>query len=415
MMKRLFLTLSALLLVFAAAAVLHSCNKEAIEVVYEDPTLGLGDDNSADPEPEAALSFSRDEITLDGLAQQIGVIAITNVKKVTASSDKPWCRVSVSGNMIAVDVDSNDGEEEMTATVTVTASALDDPGNKVTETFDVVQKAKVTELNFEQTVYTVYGRAGEIYIDFTTNSSQISAVTRAPEDNWCTATVNGNRLTVTTTANPGSTTRTAIIDVTAGAGSNTATATLTINQQDPALDPDPTMVGDMYGGGMIYWRDAQGTKGCIMTIGNLSASWSSEGVVTGATFNSDDITTANAARVSNYNKIKERPNYQTAYPAHNVCAALGEGWYLPVDADMKIIVDLEIGTSEASMAFKQKLADAGGTAFGGLTTTFVWEGRETEAGKAAGVDKRTATLTVTAQNKVGSARGIRCVKDVVFE
>ncbi len=239
-MKKLFFFTSALCTLAFATLVFQSCNKDAIEVIYEDPTKDLTDGGEEGPEPPATLSFSSLELALKGEAGSKSMIAITNVKKVTAQVEagKTWCTVTVSGNLLTFSAADNNTGSEQTANVTVTAEALDDPTNKTTKVIAVTQANKQASITFTQTTMSdCLGAAGNVELTFTSNVTQFAAVTRTPNDSWCSATFTGNKMVVALGENTTGGTRTAIIDVTAGSGTNTATAMITIHQQDKSLDP----------------------------------------------------------------------------------------------------------------------------------------------------------------------------------
>lgn len=98
----------------------------------------------------------------------------------------------------------------------------------------------------------------------------------------------------------------------------------------------PYKVGDYYNDGakegIVFVVYDGGYHGKIVSLDESRGQWAVDAVdenVTGAT--------SKGGGMSNMNKIKKQPNWETNYPAFAWCASLGDGWYLPAINELKLI------------------------------------------------------------------------------
>lgn len=88
-------------------------------------------------------------------------------------------------------------------------------------------------------------------------------------------------------------------------------------------------VGDYYNDGtkegVVFWVDATGKHGKIVSMQQTSASWSSDEAEQKCYIGALSKTDGEA----NMKVVMGRPNWKANYPAFAWCANLGEGWYLP--------------------------------------------------------------------------------------
>ena len=89
------------------------------------------------------------------------------------------------------------------------------------------------------------------------------------------------------------------------------------------------IVGDYYNDGtkegVVFWVDATGKHGKIVSMQQTSASWSSDEAEQKCYIGALSKTDGEA----NMKVVMGRPNWKANYPAFAWCANLGEGWYLP--------------------------------------------------------------------------------------
>lgn len=107
-------------------------------------------------------------------------------------------------------------------------------------------------------------------------------------------------------------------------------------------------VGDTYAEnnltGVVFWVD--GHHGKIRTKESLGyAYWSTENVLVGATDENDGM--------ANTKKVQALLGWETLYPAFALCAAHGDGWYLPAINELK-----EFGSYGGSEAWSSTEIDA---------------------------------------------------------
>ena len=157
-----------LILSFAAAAVLSACRQD--EPVYIEPDTMLGVKASS-------LVYQPDGGT--------GTITLDTDQPLTAESVQPWCKTSVSGNVVTVTADPYSGLETRYSTVTVRSG--DKSVSLVAHQYGVIVRS------FDFGDISTGNAAFEKEFTFDANTSRLEVTS---DSEWVTTEVEGNKLTV---------------------------------------------------------------------------------------------------------------------------------------------------------------------------------------------------------------------------
>ena len=86
--------------------------------------------------------------------------------------------------------------------------------------------------------------------------------------------------------------------------------------------------------GVVFEVDATGKHGKIVSLYESSSElqWSSDSAEQKRIIGVDDMIDG----ANNMAKVKQIPDWQSKYPAFKWCADLGDGWYLPAIAELKL-------------------------------------------------------------------------------
>ena len=180
------------------------------------------------------LNVSSEKYTLAATAGN-GTVNITSNQNWTVESNQSWCTVTPSSGSnngtINFTITANETTSERTALITITTGSL-------TKQVTIEQQAADKTLLVSSNTFTMPASAGNN--NFTITSNQNWSV--ASNQNWCTVSPtsgsNNGAVTFTLLANTTTSSRVAVITVTAG----TLTQPITVNQQEAAgtLDVNPT-------------------------------------------------------------------------------------------------------------------------------------------------------------------------------
>lgn len=168
------------------------------------------------------------------------------------------------------------------------------------------------------------------------------------------------KIASTTTTKPAATatTSTTTIKPTTTTPAYSSSATTVASVPNPALvTKGPYKVGDYYNDGrkegVVFWVDFTGHKGKIISLTEPSATSRWEDL------ENNEYLGANSSfdGAKNMDKVKQVPNWQSAYPAFKACADLGEEWYLPATNELLIFSH----NRDVHDAVNRTLAAKGGT------------------------------------------------------
>jgi hypothetical protein len=120
-----------------------------------------------------------------------GTIVVSEITgTLSAASDQAWCKTSVSGNTVTVNVDANNSISGRTALITLRAGERE---NYV----PVTQKGAV--LTLATTSVDVDGKGGQVRIAF---EADVTVTSITSPDTWITGAVEGQELALQLSANP---------------------------------------------------------------------------------------------------------------------------------------------------------------------------------------------------------------------
>lgn len=257
----------------------------------------------------AGIIFSQEQYQYTATAQEKRIsfscdIDVANIN-VTCSSE--WCNVSFNKmKYIDISLDENISEESRNTVI-----YFRNKSNELLSQIEIVQEGAYLEISNKNISFDKNSNYRTIEID--TSASHLEAES---SENWCTFSINGNKLTVRATASTSD--RTAVISF------KGFREQITVRQSKYA-------VGDSYNENGI-----EGTIGYIGDGGRYiyrylgKAAWSTENVATGANSSTDGE--------YNMEVIKRIPNWQEFYPAFYLCDQLNtngiSGWYLPAADEM---------------------------------------------------------------------------------
>ena len=254
--------------------------------------------------------------TTSGLQTMCNEIKFIGDKPVSEIDENLSLYASVT-KYLSVTVEENSSTQSREATITIQSN-----DKKVSSKFKIIQSGIVLEVKINTVNFDKNSNSRTIEID--TSASHLEAES---SENWCTFSINGNKLTVRATASTSD--RTAVISF------KGFREQITVRQSKYA-------VGDSYNENGI-----EGTVGYIGDKGRYiyrdlgKAAWSSENVATGATSRTDGE--------ANMEVIKRIPNWQEFYPAFYLCDQLNtngvSGWYLPAINESSLINCYYIWTS----------------------------------------------------------------------
>ncbi|GHT42961.1 hypothetical protein AGMMS49965_15660 [Bacteroidia bacterium] len=174
---------------------------------------------------EANTTLSVDKTAISATATEVTYsLAVTSNSAWTISSDVGWCTISPTsgkGNgTVAVNVADNTATSNRSATITVTAGTI-------TKTVTITQAAANATLALDKTAISAPSAAANYPIAVTSNVSWTAAV--GSDAGWCTISpssgTNNGTITVNATENTTTSSRWAIITVTAGATTQTVIVT----------------------------------------------------------------------------------------------------------------------------------------------------------------------------------------------
>ena len=101
----------------------------------------------------------------------------------------------------------------------------------------------------------------------------------------------------------------------------------------PAVTSKTYKIGDFYDEngkqGIVFDVTADGKHGKIVSLDSQELKWAGLDA-----YNRRTSATSVDDGMSNLNKIKEIPNWETNYPAFAWCASKGDGWYLPAKNEL---------------------------------------------------------------------------------
>ena len=227
--------------------------------------------------------------TTSGLQTMCNEIKFIGDKPVSEIDENLSLYASVT-KYLSVTVEENSSTQSREATITIQSN-----DKKVSSKFKIIQSGIVLEVKINTVNFDKNSNSRTIEID--TSASHLEAES---SENWCTFSINGNKLTVRATASTSD--RTAVISF------KGFREQITVRQSKYA-------VGDSYNENGI-----EGTVGYIGDKGRYiyrdlgKAAWSSENVATGATSRTDGE--------ANMEVIKRIPNWQEFYPAFYLCDQL---------------------------------------------------------------------------------------------
>lgn len=223
-------------------------------------------------------------------------------------------------------------------------------------------------LNFE-------GAADQKEVTATVANGSIASVLVSEEGSgWCTASFNGNTITVTVTANSTGSQRTCAVNVSAEGSASPEPLVKEIAVIQKPLGG--FKVGDLYeeGGkvaGVVFWtsEDAQTAKVVHIKRSETTLAWTTSGSEAASTYigaSDQEDGSVNFAAMKTW--ISAHPN--DTIPAIAYCTGIGEGWYMPAKEELRSL-----------------FAAYNGTTFGGATAKVPGSISEDEKTARAAFDK----------------------------
>ncbi len=174
---------------------------------------------------------------------------------------------------------------------------------------------------------------------------------------WLSASVSGNVVSVSATANDTGDRRSGVVTITATGSAGETTATFTVEQKVP-VKADPFKLLETYSEngkvvGVVFWVSDDGQSAKIVALKrSAKIAWAVEGsvskadsVIVGATSKSDGL--ANTAAIREF--VKNSPD---DVPALTYLDGLGEGWYWPAIDELQALFEAYNGTSYAAATKK---------------------------------------------------------------
>lgn len=179
------------------------------------------------------------------------------------------------------------------------------------------------------------------------NGKLASATVEETGAGWCTASVNGNDVQITVTANNTGETRSTVVYVTAESdfGLDPLTKQIAVNQKPLGS----FKIGDVYkegdkAVGVVFWTSDDSQSAKIISLGRSEklawavAESAAATTLIGATSADDGA--------DNYAKIKEFVKDDTSVcPMIAYCNSLGDGWYIPAANELKALFAAYNGTT----------------------------------------------------------------------
>lgn len=414
-MKRTLLYILSVCAVVALFSLAPGCNKEAIEIVYEDPN-GEPEDTTPEVEPTASIKVSRDTFYMGGnIGDFCEVILLSNMNDFSVTVDEnasAWWKTEVVGKMLKViakvAAEIPAGDDHRFGEITVTANGTG--ANTASVSFKVGQGRTNTTVWLQETTFTPTADSTAKDITFTSTSEVINFnVLPIASQSWCSAELVNDKIRVIAKENTTTEVRTAKVAVMVGEAGDIATDTIYVTQAKPS----PYAVGKGYyeslvAKGIIFYRSTDKTTIWVLSLTESAGiAWSIAGIgATGATSETDGA--------GNWTKITGMADFSaTNYPSPYYCYNMGAGWRLPVKAEAeefyKVSKSDVVGVSNA--AFEKKITDLGGTAINYSGGSY-WNCYESSATNAYYARPGGAGWAFNNGAKTSVARTARCVKVV---
>lgn len=320
--------------------------------------------------------YPTDDISFTAVAAQNTFTVFSDASSWEVSSNQTWCTVTKNGSMVNVSVSENSSDSDRTAEITVALSDNRKATVTVTQTKPTLTVSK-TDISFTavsaQNTFTV--------------TSNVSSWEVSSDQSWCTATKNGNTVTIDVTENQQGVDRNAVVTVsnpkatvnitqakptltlsktaititktsansetftvtsnvsswttvssnqnwcTVSKSGNTVTVSATPNTSGSVrqatitiLDQTVTVIQDGYQVGDYY--NVDGVEGVVFTMtgeGHGKIASMDETTAQWATANSTTGATNATDGLANMNIIKAMTNWETAFPAFGWCGAKNIG------------------------------------------------------------------------------------------
>lgn len=368
------------------------------------------------------LNLSKEAVEFTDAASQSEVITYTtNLGSITVSQpedSKAWLGVTNDATTITLTtLTANTAETDRTAQVSVTAGDL-------TKKISVVQKGLAPTLELSAESVTLKKEVdSEASVTYTTNQGAVSATVEATAQSWLSATVGDGTITFKAlSANTEFAVRSA--KVTVSAGSITKEVAVTQNGE--------SYLGTVYNNeAIVFWVDPENPLHVMV----VSAKAEKKAFCTER--DRVDGVSSLTTYIEMNNVIRQKPGYPNDYPAFKYCEDMGEGWYIPVESQMKDLTALYCGVATFDDVYTDGVATAGPAeqlaarkAFdallvslpGGVALNSAYDGngdsnwlcRETTGGK--GYCYRWGKIaTINNAAKDGTSRYARCVKEVTIQ
>ena len=141
---------------------------------------------SDDDDVEAGLKVLKSDVAFSSI-QGSGSIEVAGEGQVTAISDESWCKVTVSGNIVKVDVTDNNDILGRTAIVTITAS-------NGTAMVGVTQEGLKFSVPVSNLKFKYDGSTSEILVD---NTNNLDYEVNLSDESWLHFAIEGNKIIFT--------------------------------------------------------------------------------------------------------------------------------------------------------------------------------------------------------------------------
>ncbi|MDY3783747.1 MAG: BACON domain-containing carbohydrate-binding protein [Candidatus Cryptobacteroides sp.] len=375
------------------------------------------------------LELSQKKVELAAEAGDVKTVTVTTDQSVinaeVSYAAKNWLGASREGNVISIKaLSTNYDSKERIDSVHVIV------GEKgvTAEAYIVVVQGKSNKpyvnLGSTDDIYLTNGAGVSSSVDVDTNQETLTVTVSAGDESWLKAEYAGGKITVTTLAeNTDPDTRDAVVTISAGE--------ISLSIKVFQTGTPKSIIGTAYGTeGVIFWQNPENPKEYkIISAKAEIRPWSTKEEFVGVS--SSELSGPEANKL-----IKEASGYKST-DAAGFCVSLGEGWYLPTQAECYALFEVYNGIAyaDATNANPILITDAekaARAAFEGVMSSIpgaqalnsaaadasgdsIWVCQESTSDAAKAWYFRWGKRLCDLAKKSGTTRYARCVKLVTIE